>query len=133
LIEERKATVLEAHLFKLQGQLFLDIASVEQDYHVIPPHHLLKVSQVTPTLRMSELNHDWLTGLVKTNPSAVRHHVIRTGDQPEDRRIVLTADTADLQKFVLKHLGTADAWKDTFELKGESAVRKGRQTGNEAK
>jgi hypothetical protein len=126
LIEERQATVLETHLFKLQGQLFLDIASMERDYHVIPPHYLLKVSHITPTLRMSELNHDWLKGLVKTNPSVIRHHLVRTGDQPEDSRVVLTADTAELQKFVLKHLETAGAWKDDFELKREASVRKGR-------
>ena len=53
LIESRKATVMEVHAFKLQGQLFLDVFSMEQDYQVIPPHYLLKVAQLTPTLRMS--------------------------------------------------------------------------------
>jgi hypothetical protein len=36
--------VMGAHLFELQGQLFLDIASVDQDITVIPPHYLLKAS-----------------------------------------------------------------------------------------
>jgi hypothetical protein len=117
LIEADKATVMEAHAFKLQGQLFLDIASIDQDIHAIPPHYLLKVSQVTPALRMSELNHDWLNGLLGKEPNAIPHHLVRSGDKPDDRRVVLTANTAELQEFVLKHLKTEDAWKDSFEMK----------------
>lgn len=117
LIEERHATVLEAHLFKLQGQLFLELASMEQDYHVIPPHYLLKVRQLTPALRMSELNYQWVQEVVVKDPGALRHHFARTGDKPEDRRLILTASTAELQKFVIQHLETADAWKDSFDLK----------------
>lgn len=43
-IEERKATVMEAHTFKLEGQLLLDVFSLEQDIQVIPAHYLLKVT-----------------------------------------------------------------------------------------
>ena len=119
LIEADKATVMEAHAFKLQGQLFLDIASIDQDIQVIPPHYLLKVSQVTPALRMSELNHDWLKGLLGKEPNAIPHHLVRSGDKPEDLRVVLTADTPELQKFVLNHLKTEGAWKDSFKLTRE--------------
>jgi hypothetical protein len=117
LIETSRATVTEAHIFKLQGQLFLDVASIEQDYHVIPPHYLLKVSQVTPTLRMSELSDDWLKALVTKKPSAILHHFVKTGDHSDDLRVVLTADTPELQTFVLKNLKTPGAWKDELELK----------------
>lgn len=120
LTEERKATVMEAHAFKLQGQLFLEIASIEQDYHVIPPHYLLKVSRITPTLRMSGLNHDWLKELLTKETDAIRHYFVRAGDKPDDSRIVLTADTSELQQFVLKYLKTQDAWKDGFELTRET-------------
>jgi hypothetical protein len=116
LIEADKATVMEAHAFKLQGQLFLDIASIDQDIHVIPPHYLLKVSQVTPALRMSELNHDWLKGLLGKEPNAIPHHLVRSGDKPDDCRVVLTASTAELQEFVLKHLKTEAAWETSVEL-----------------
>ena len=44
------------------------------------------------------------------------------GDKPEDSRLVLTADTAELQQFILKHLKTEDAWKDGFELKRDAAA-----------
>ena len=45
LIEAQKATVMEAHAFKLQGQLFVDLYSANPDYRVIPPHYLLKVTR----------------------------------------------------------------------------------------
>jgi hypothetical protein len=128
MIEAQKATVMEAHTFKLQGQLFLDIFSLEQDIHVIPAHYLLKVSQVVPALKMSELNHEWLADLVTKDATALRHHFVRTGDNPEDRRVVLTADTSELQKFINKYLKTEGAWKESFELRRESAPIKTAQT-----
>ncbi len=116
LIETSRATVTEAHTFKLQGQLFIDVASIEQDYHVIPPHYLLKVTQVTPTLRMSELSEDWLKALLTQKPNTIPHHFVKIGDKPDDLRVVLTADTPELQAFVLKQLKTPSAWKDRFAL-----------------
>jgi hypothetical protein len=116
LIEGQEARVMEAHAFKLQGQLFLEIASIDQDYHVIPAHYLLKVSQLTPTLRMSALNPDWLKALLAKEPGAIRHHLVKTGDKPDDVRIVLTADTPELQQFVLKYLKLPDAWQEGLEL-----------------
>jgi len=116
LIEERKATVMEARAFKLRGQLFLDVFSLEQDIHTIPAHYLMKVTDLTPALRMSELNHQWLANLLDTDPKALAHHFVRTGTNPQDRRVVLTAATPELQTFVLKHLNNPDAWKDSFDL-----------------
>lgn len=119
LIEEREASVMEAHAFKLQGHLFLDIASIDRDVGVIPPHFLLKVSSVTPMLRMSRLDPDWLRNFLTADPAAIPHHLVRSGDKADDLRVVLTASTPDLQKFVLKHLDTAGAWKADIELKRE--------------
>ena len=119
LLEERKAAVMEAHAFKLHGQLFLDVVSTEQDIHVIPAHYLLKISQLRPFLRMSELDDEWLMGLLQKDPTLLRHQVVKTGDKTEDRRIVLTANTAELQKFVITHLNTKEAWSDSFELRPE--------------
>jgi hypothetical protein len=48
--------------------------------------------------------------------SDIRHLVIKTGDNPEDHRIVLTADTAELQRFVIRHLKTEGAWNEGLEL-----------------
>ena len=121
LIEERKATVMEAHAFRLQGQLFIDVFSVEQDIHVIPPHYLLKVTQLTSTsLQLAQLDNDWLKQLLADNPTAIAHHLV--GEEPEDLRVVLTADTAELQEFIIGHMTTEGAWKDSFDLQREQAL-----------
>jgi hypothetical protein len=65
---------------------------------------------------MSDLSYEWLQQLLATNPAALRHLVIKTGDKPEDRRVVLTADTAELQRFVTSHLKTEAAWTESLEL-----------------
>jgi hypothetical protein len=114
--EHGKAAVMQAHLFKLRGQLFLDLFSADAKEDGSPPpipsHALMRVFQITPTLRMAILDYEWLGQVLEKNPKAIRHHVIKTGEKSQDRRIVLTADTPELQKFVIKHLKTAGAWKD---------------------
>jgi hypothetical protein len=118
LIEERKATVMEAHAFRLQGQLFVDVFSIEQDIHVIPPHYLLKVTQLSTTsLQLAQLDNDWLKQFLADNPTAIAHHMV--GEKPEDRRVVLTAGTQALQEFIIAHMTTDDAWKDSFDLQSE--------------
>ncbi|HZR18881.1 MAG TPA: hypothetical protein VFE51_16460 [Verrucomicrobiae bacterium] len=120
LIGKDKATVMEAHAFKLQGQLLLDIASVERDYHVIPPHLLLKVVQTKPTLKLSALNHDWVMKLLEKEPAAIAHQFVQNGEQPNDLRAVLTADSETLQKFIAKYLETKEAWDDGSEFTRQS-------------
>ncbi len=119
LIEQGKATVMEARAFKLQGQLFLDIFSVNRDIEVIPPHYLLKVTQLTPALRMSELDNNWLREWLAANPKGAAHCLVRNGDKPDDLRVVLTGPTEELQKFIREHLNTEGAWKAGFDFSPE--------------
>jgi hypothetical protein len=120
LIGERKATIMEAHAFKLQGQLFLDVFSIEQDIHVIPPHYLLKVTELTPaSLQLAQLDNEWLKQFLASSPAAIAHHFVNGGDNPEDLRVVLTASTPALQQFILAHMKTEGAWKDSFDLQRE--------------
>jgi hypothetical protein len=104
----------------LEGKTFLDFSAPTWKEDIqpepVPSHILARVTQITPTIKMSELSYDWLKELLATNPTALRHLVVKTGDKPEDRRIVLTADTAELQRFVLSHLKTERAWKESLEL-----------------
>jgi hypothetical protein len=110
----------QAYWFKLQGQAFLDFTAPKWQEDIqpqpVPSHILARVTQLKPTIKMLELSYDWLGQLLATNPAAVRHLVVKTGDKPEDRRVVLTADTAELQQFVLSHLHTGGAWKESLEL-----------------
>jgi hypothetical protein len=118
-IEELKASVMQAHAFKLEGQLFLDIHSLDQNVQVIPAHYLLKVTQVAPTLQMSQIDNVWLLGLLEKDPKAARHYVI-VDEKSQDRRVVLTGATEELQKFVARYVKTDEAWNDSFEFKKES-------------
>ena len=124
LAEPSKTTVMETHAFKLQGQLFLDIFSLEQDYHVIPAHYLLKVDQTSPTLRFSELDDAWLKSFLTNKPTAIACHMLDNPDNPAASRVVLTADTSALQSLVMRHLKTPGAWKDAFELRREVSTIK---------
>jgi len=112
--------VMDAHLFRLKDQLFLDLFNTNLPEEVMPPpipsHLLLRVLQVKPTLRLVGMDYDWLDKLIEQNPNAVRHHLIVTSEDAKNAQIVLTADTAELQSFILKYLKTEEAWKDPFDL-----------------
>src|SRR2546428_8632285 len=46
----------------------------------------------TTLFRSAPLKYDWLKGVLEEDPKALRHHIIKTGDNPEDRYFVLTAE-----------------------------------------
>ncbi len=121
-----KTSVMQAHLFKIGGQSFLDLFTAEIKDDVQPPpipsHFLLRADQLAPTVKLASLNYEWLHELLAKNPKALRHHLVPSGDKPEDNRLVLTADTAELQRFILKHLKTEEAWKDGLELKRDAST-----------
>lgn len=117
LYESLKTTVMDAHAFKLAGQLFLDVYSLERDYHVIPVHYVLKVNQQGISLNLSELNDDWLKSLLVKDPAALHHQFVDIDGKPEDQRIVLTGETPELQEFLVEYLKTEAAWKATFQLR----------------
>jgi hypothetical protein len=88
----------------------------------VPSHLLVRIVQLTPALQMSAMSYDWLKELLDKNPKAVPHIVIPTGERPGDRRIVLTAGTAELQRLLLAHLKTEAAWTSNEELRREPAA-----------
>jgi len=114
--------VLEAHAFRLEGQLFLDIFSLGWDYHVIPAHYLLKIEQTAPSLKLTQLDDIWLKTFLAHKPTAIPYHILENPRNPSDSRIILTGDTPELQSFVLRHLNTPRAWKDAFELRPEMVI-----------
>jgi hypothetical protein len=115
--EGGKSSAIQAHLFELRGQKFLDLFGSEPgDYGLLPAtpsHALLRIIRTSPTLEMIPLDYEWLGKLLEESPKAIRHHIVQGSG---DKRLVLTADTAELQRFVLKHLKTEDAWKEVLKL-----------------
>ena len=126
LIQEgEKSSPFIAHLVQLGKYRFLDLYPDEaglKDFNrddiykmtLIPGHLFLKVSRIDPTLQIGFLNVDWLDKLLKKSPGALRHQ--RLG---EDKGLVLTASTKELQKFMLKHVNTKDAFGESSDLKRE--------------
>jgi hypothetical protein len=123
---DKKTSNIQAHLFKIGAQTFLDFLGQDIRDDVQPPpipaHMLLRVDQLSPSVKLTPLDYEWLTKWLDRNPKDLRHHIIRTGDNPDDTRLVLTADTAELQQFIVKHLKTEDAWKDGVELNRDSTA-----------
>lgn len=117
--KEGKKGQFEAVLFKLGDQRFLDIIPSDCDYakdqadlvaaSMFPGHLLIHVSQIGPELKMAMTDFDWLQKHLESNPTALAHH-------EEDKRIVLTASTSDLQQFILKHLAGGELFGDTGTL-----------------
>jgi hypothetical protein len=119
-VSKDTTNVFQGYVFKLHREKFLDLSTVQWKEDIqpepVPSHLLVRIGQFAPSLKLANLKYDWLGELVAKNPKAIRHILIKTGDKPEDRRVVLTADTAELQRFVIKHLKTKDAWDDSVEL-----------------
>ena len=119
---EGKQGQFKATLFKLDGHQFLDLTATQCEYatnqvdlvacSMIPGHLLIHVAQIEPGLKMSLADFDWLQGYLKAHPKALAHH-----GKSEDDPMVLTADTRDLQRFVLKHLKEDELFSDYGELK----------------
>ena len=119
-VSKDTTNVVQGHAFKLHGEQFLDLSTAQWKEDIqpepVPSHLLVRIGQIAPSLKMANLKYDWLGDLLAKNPKAIRHILIKTGDKPEDRRVVLTADTAELQRFVIKHLKTKGAWDESLEL-----------------
>lgn len=113
--QQGKTGEFAAHLFKLKQQQFLDLIPTDCNYatnqadlvafSMFPGHLLVNVRRIEPELSLAFFDFDWLEKYLAKDPGALAHHT-------EGDRIVLTAGTRDLQKFVLKHLGTNELFKD---------------------
>jgi hypothetical protein len=121
LTPAEKKYVMDAHLFRIKNEHFLDLFNPNGRDDIMPPpvptHLLIRVFQLAPTLRMAALDYEWLSNLTEKDPATVRHHLVVTDEKAQNAQIVLTADTPGLQKFIGNNLKTEDAWKDPFELK----------------
>jgi hypothetical protein len=99
-----------AHLVRLEGRLFMDVfpsqlpcaqMDPKQDWvfntvFLIPGHSFAVIDAIEPQLKIRWTTEDEMKKLLKDEPKAVKHELV------EDR-IVLTASTDELQKFVLKY------------------------------
>jgi len=117
--EDGKTGEFVAHLVKLKKTMFLDLypadpSLAQNDFykmHLVPAHSFLLVSKIEPELQIAALNPSWLKDYLAKHPEAIAHEVL------EEKQIVLTASTKQLQEFLLTHVQTKDAFGDMSSWK----------------
>jgi hypothetical protein len=106
-----------AHLFSLQGELYFDFFPVSSDsnedfalftLHLMPTHSIAKVDVLTKDeIRIKWHNEAWMQSLFDQNRIKISHEVLsdETSRDDKDKIYILTAETDELQKFVVKYGG----------------------------
>lgn len=108
---------VDVFLFRLKQQLFVDSFPTNRSLDFVPVHQVSKLTQIGPMVETANLNYDWLQKMLEKNPKVIRHMVVRDPGEEQGGRIVLTADTKELQRFLLKYLSDTNAWKAPSEFK----------------
>lgn len=117
--EDGETSVFTAQLARVEGILLLDLYPVRSEadpdsditeMHLIGVHSFAAVHQVEPTLKMSFMKQDWLEKHLQAHPGAL-------GFIQRDDRVILTSSTFELQKFVISHLQSEDAFFESEELR----------------
>jgi hypothetical protein len=125
--ETTETNLSQVHLFKLEGHYFIDMMSPSVDLKnndgqkVFPPpipgHTLARVTLRPQELRISLMNYEWFGPYLSNNPTALRHYLWK--ENRNESFPIVTADTAELQKFVLQHYANTNAWREETILKRE--------------
>jgi len=124
--DKGKQGQFKAIAFTLKGHQFLDLIPTQCDYAtnqvelvgcaMFPGHLLIHVAQLEPDLKMSFFDFDWLEKHLEAHPGALDHYL-----DPDDGRLLLTAKTYDLQRFVLLHMDGGELFSDYAELQRSSS------------
>jgi hypothetical protein len=121
------------HLVKLKDKLFLDIFPegfpcgkfddpndemkwFYNTFFIMPVHTFAVVDSIEPQLKLRLTDDDKMKELLEKDPNAIKHEMVND-------RLVLTDDTAELQKFVLKYADNEDVFSNELILK-KSEIRK---------
>jgi hypothetical protein len=115
-----------AGLGRLNDMLFLDLYPEQPDvnanefykYHLLGVHTFLKIEQIGPALQMRMMSHDKMKEMLEEDPNLIKHEVL---EEP-DSRILLTASTKELQRFMVKHANVEGLFDKPIELRRLEAV-----------
>ena len=120
--EKDGSSEFDAHLLQLGEHRFLDALLVRMKgewkgggfgrvaYVARPAHIFFKVEVTNATLRLGGLHPEWLGKLLKEQPGLIAHEWVKEPDANDESRVLLTASTADLQKFMLKYVGNTNVF-----------------------
>jgi len=101
-----------AHLFSLDKALYLDFYLPDMEgqdlavMHMVPAHTLAKVELGKDQISIKWYNEEWLVKLFNENRIRIAHERIPYDldeKNTDNFQVVLTAPTADLQKFIIKY------------------------------
>jgi len=109
---------LQPHLAEVGDGLYASIVRVQQasagndgssyELHLIQGHWVFRVSLDGDTLRLADLNEDWLK-------EAVNEGKVEVGHEEVDDTLVLTASTAELRAFLQEYAGDDGAFPEPEE------------------
>lgn len=118
---EKEYGSFEAHLVKIQDMLFLDlypdseqIDELDDFYkmHLLAVHTFMKVDQIEPNLQLRMIDYEKVENILENDPNVIKHEIV-------DDRIVLTATTEELQRFVIEYV--KEIFMDKDEDKDDSS------------
>jgi hypothetical protein len=115
--KDKKVCPLDAHLVKLDGKLYLDISPSEKGVSdsnldglaqaaLIPGHFIFKLQHEGEKLTLSLLEYDWVDKQLQEKPGMIAHARLAQD------RLILTASTAQLQKWIQSIAEKKGAWGD---------------------
>ena len=107
----------DVHLVNLNGIMFLDIYPRKKEItnnefynaHFLVLHSIVYVEQIEPTLKLSMINDDWMKEYLKENPTAISYQIFNDN-------VVLTAQTEELQAFLIGHVHIEGAFETLTEM-----------------
>jgi hypothetical protein len=108
-------------LIRVAGKLFADAVFDEESlndkkidfpYGIAAFHFLYKVLLNEETLRISLVNHDWLVTQIEAKKISIAREYMDENSSPRDSSILLTASSANLQKFIQQIADTSDAFEE---------------------
>lgn len=117
-IDDKSTNGLEAHLFRLKNYQFLDLLTTNRADYQMPVHLITRVVRHDSNLTLQFLDYGWLCNFIETNPAALRHVIVpqTSSDTNNGNMLYLTAETKDLQKFLLKHVEDTNVFGSGSEI-----------------
>jgi len=102
-VHDQKPAKFDLHLFKLGKYLYFDFLISEYkienemaDAHLFPVHTFARAKIEKDSVTIEHFNIDFIENLIKEKKIRIKHEIA-------DDRVILTAGTEELQKFVLKY------------------------------
>lgn len=102
--EKGKKGPFDAGLGKIDNVMYLNIFPQEPElkendyykFHILRAHSFIRIERIEPNLVMRVMDPDTLKKMLENDPNLIKHEIV------EDR-LVLTASTEELQKFMKAH------------------------------